>query len=324
MSKKADQLKEYRKNVLEFIDYLHENRSYMKDDVRTIERVRGIHEKQHHLKPKDNYKDARKFKELQTEMESELDNLTWNNLITSKAKELNLYEGDSTTDLRNNLNPAIHLDSIKPAEEAEIIEAKDKYLTFRKETGFCSFMTGLLFHDLDSALISFFGAFTDVSDMKRTKSEPPTPQPEADDEAKRPYNYNLFHGYKVKCLKEDWNSAKEIGYWEKNDDPRRGIKREASLSDIITHPKSNEIVDGIKNQYKNIKGKRLKLLLLALQELGLLPVERTAQKFYDCCKAEFGWYIATYQAMNGYPYNERTDETELESMKQYLESLMNP
>ena len=180
MSNKADQLKDYRKNVLEFIDYLHENRSYMKDDVRTIERVRGIHEKQHHLKPKESYDDARKFKELQTEMESELDSLTWNNLITSKAKELNLYEVNSTTDLKNNLKPATHLDSIKPAEEAEIIKAKDKYLTFRKETGFCDFCAGLLFHDLDSALISFFGAFTDVSDMKRTQSEPPTPQPEAD------------------------------------------------------------------------------------------------------------------------------------------------
>ena len=42
MSNKADQLKDYRKNVLEFIDYLLENRSYMKDDVRTIERVRGF------------------------------------------------------------------------------------------------------------------------------------------------------------------------------------------------------------------------------------------------------------------------------------------
>ena len=37
-------------------------------------------------------------------------------------------------------------------------------------------------------------------------------------EAKRPYNYNLFHEYKVKCLKEDWNLAKEIRYWEKNND----------------------------------------------------------------------------------------------------------
>ena len=181
MALKADQLKDYRKNVLEFIDYLYENRGYMKDDVKTIEKCIEIGNRQFlELKPRENYKDARKFNKLQSEKEELYHNLTWNNLITSKAKELNLYEGDSTIDLRNNLNPAIHLDFIKTAEADEIIKAKDKYLTFRKETGFCSFMTGLLFHDLDGALISFFGAFTDVSDMKRTQSEPPAPQPEAD------------------------------------------------------------------------------------------------------------------------------------------------
>ena len=181
MKLKADQLKNYRKSILEFIDYLHENRGYMKDDVKTIEKCIEIGNRQFlELKPRENYKDARKFNKLQSEKEELYHNLTWNNLITSKAKELNLYEGDSTIDLRNNLNPAIHLDFIKTAEADEIIKAKDKYLTFRKETGFCSFMTGLLFHDLDGALISFFGAFTDVSDMKRTQSEPPAPQPEAD------------------------------------------------------------------------------------------------------------------------------------------------
>ena len=181
MKLKADQLKNYRKSILEFIDYLHENRGYMKDDVKTIEKCIEIGNRQFlELKPRENYKDARKFNELQSEKEELYHNLTWNNLITSKAKELNLYEGDSTIDLRNNLNPAIHLDFIKTAEADEIIKAKDKYLTFRKETGFCSFMTGLLFCDLDLALIDFFGAFTDVSDMKRTQSEPPAPQPEAD------------------------------------------------------------------------------------------------------------------------------------------------
>lgn len=180
MSNKADQLKNYRENILQFIDYLHENRSYMKDDIKTIEKIRGIDERQYSLKPRESYKDAREFKDFQSKKESELDNLTWNNLITFKARELKLYEVNSTIDLRNNLNPEIHLDFIKPAEEAEIIEAKEKYLTFRKETEFCDFLTGLLFHDLDSALISFFGAFTDVSDMKRTQSEPQTPQPEAD------------------------------------------------------------------------------------------------------------------------------------------------
>ncbi len=180
MKEKAYQLKNYRKSILEFIDYLHKNRSYMKDDVRTIEKIRGIGGKQHRLKPKESYKDARKFNELQTEMESELNSLTWNNLIIEKAKELKLYE-NSTLDIRNRLNTTMHLmDDIKPAEEAEIIEAKEKYLTFRKETDFCSFLTGFLFMDLDRALTEFFGAFTDVSDMNRTQTESPAPQSEDD------------------------------------------------------------------------------------------------------------------------------------------------
>lgn len=95
-----------------------------------------------------------------------------------------------------------------------------------------------------------------------------------------------------------------------------------TLSHLITHPtKGDQIVEGIKIQYKNIKGKRLKLLLKALQDLNLLPKDRIAKKFYDCCKAEFGWEIASYNAMNGYVYNELTDDNELNDMKQYINSL---
>lgn len=188
-------------------------------------------------------------------------------------------------------------------------------------------------HEYDDVQ-SQFNAYFDKEGIVRPKDvdefiywllikNPDIPMWELIDEANRPYNYNLFHEYKVKCLKEDWNLGKEMGYWEKNDDDTVKAKKE-TLSDLITHSKGIEIVEGIKIQYKNIRGKRLKLLLLAFQELGILPKERTARKFYGCCKAEFGWDIATYPAMNDYPYNERTDKTELESMKQYLESLMNP
>lgn len=142
-------------------------------------------------------------------------------------------------------------------------------------------------------------------------------------EAKRPYNYNLFHEYKVKCLKEDWNLAKEIRYWEKNNDDTLKAKKE-TLSDLITHSKGIEIVEGIKIQYKNIKGKRLKLLLMALQELGLFPKEGNASKFHTLCKSEFDWDIARYQAMNDYKFNDVTDKPELCEMKQYLENLINP
>jgi len=95
-----------------------------------------------------------------------------------------------------------------------------------------------------------------------------------------------------------------------------------TLSDLITHENSFEIIEGIKIQYKNIKGKRLKLLLTALQELNLLPKERIAQKFHACCKNEFNWSIASYNAMNNYKYNLGIDNNELTNMKQYIETLI--
>jgi hypothetical protein len=95
-----------------------------------------------------------------------------------------------------------------------------------------------------------------------------------------------------------------------------------SLHEIITHKKSVEIVNGIKNRYKNIKGKRLKLLLKAFQDLELLPKDRIGKKFHNCCKDEFNWNIGSYNAMNGYHYNEEIDENEIRSMKEYLETLI--
>ena len=120
---------------------------------------------------------------------------------------------------------------------------------------------------------------------------------------------------------EYWKS--EIQKLHSGNDKQKGKTKQQpkkTLSGLITHQNSVEIVKGIKIQYKNIKGKRLKLLLLALQELNLLPNERTAQKFFDCCKAEFGWDVASYPAMNDYQFNERTDLTELNGMKQYLKT----
>jgi hypothetical protein len=100
------------------------------------------------------------------------------------------------------------------------------------------------------------------------------------------------------------------------------IKHSAKLCDLITHQNSAKIVEGVKIKYKNIKGKRLKLLLLAFQNLDLLPKERFAQKFYDCCKKEFEWDIASYNAMNGHIFNTFTDNEEYSKMEEYLKTLI--
>lgn len=284
MSNKADQLKEYRKNVLEFIDYLHENRSYMKDDIKLINEIQALHDKQHNLKRNENYKDARKFKEIQSGKVSKLDNLTWNNLITSKAKELNLYEGDSTIDLRNNLNPAIHLDFIKTAEADEIIKAKDKYLTFRKETDFCNFLNGLLFRDLDLALIDFFGAFTDVSDMKRTQTESPAPQPEADPVVIETM-INNFNGDNIDKVKDHFRSLEK---YMNNGEFMQWIKQAFELQEPPEH-KFKLIGNRISEirklfhaywQKNGIHGERYKYAKLLSDYFEGFPLDTTLSNFH--------------------------------------------
>ncbi len=191
----ARRLKEYRAAVLEFIDYLYDYRSDMRGDIETIKEMSRIREKQSSLKPREYYEDKRKYDECEKAFMKELESLTFDNLITSKAKELGLYK-NSTIEIRNNLNVTAHLLSdIKPSEAEKIVKAKDKYLTFRKDTDFCNFLTGLLFHDLDLALIEFFGAFTGVSDMERALSKPqpqpqPQPQPKADPAKDITNNFN--------------------------------------------------------------------------------------------------------------------------------------
>jgi hypothetical protein len=102
------------------------------------------------------------------------------------------------------------------------------------------------------------------------------------------------------------------------------IKQKApnKLSDIIIHEKGMQIVESIKHRYKNIKGKQLKLLLLAFQELELLPTERIANQFHSLCKNEFEWNIASYNAMNGYVFNEVIDEDDKNKMKLFLETII--
>lgn len=99
-------------------------------------------------------------------------------------------------------------------------------------------------------------------------------------------------------------------------------KKTEKLSEIITHDNSIVIVNSIKVRYKNIKGKQLKILLMVFQDLKLLPKERIAKKFYECCKNEFEWEIASYNAMNGYLFNENVDVEEFDTMKEYFETLI--
>lgn len=91
-----------------------------------------------------------------------------------------------------------------------------------------------------------------------------------------------------------------------------------TLKNMITHTRCEEIAENIKVHYKNIKGKQLKLLFLAMQHTQLLPTSRVASKFHRSCFNDFDWDIGSYNAMNDYDYNEFIDQEEFSQMKAFF------
>lgn len=137
-----------------------------------------------------------------------------------------------------------------------------------------------------------------------------------------PNNQNEFSNIVSLWLEDEQEAWKELTPFLK---PISQVKPDESekLSDLINHINSVKIADEVKLKYKGIKGKRLKILLLALQELQLIPEERLAKRFHTCCANEFERTVASYTAMNDYKYNEITDKDELTKMKEFISNILN-
>lgn len=96
----------------------------------------------------------------------------------------------------------------------------------------------------------------------------------------------------------------------------------SKLSDLICSDKSELIVESIKVQYKHIGGKRLKLLLLALQGLELIPKKRTESIFHRLCAKEFDWNINSLQSLNSEEGKNTKEKQEIAEMTNYIENLI--
>lgn len=313
------------KALFRFIDYLYSNIETYKKYSKDIDDLNLLRTDQRQLKPKNNYKDRLRSNELNEAIERK-QNILYDKItapIQAKAIELNICDFFETNqyykgEWRNNFLPEVEKlkRNFHNSDLPEIFTHKTKYHKVRTETkDEVSFGLEGFFNDLDGLLQEFFDFFKDTEQKEfeafETKAIQVNNIGEAVDLLKK--------GHKKFTLPNSFLNPSIIQQ-QSIIDPLPPHQTQ-TLSDLITHKYSREIVEGLKIQYKNIKGKRLKLLLLALQDLDLLPKERIANKFYDCCNAEFNWNIASYNAMNGAKYNEITDFDDFHSMKEYIKAL---
>ena len=314
------------KVLFEFIEYLYSNIDNFNQYEPVLNEARFLKREKSKLKPDLNFSDKMKSDELQEGIIEKFEVIKENIIIPiiNKSIELEICDFNNekeklTGSWRNKYHSEIHdlKKNFNREDLSDIFSFKKKYLEFRTKTKGETYLgLDFFFGDLDDVTKDLFDFFK-VTDFNEFETfEEKAIKAETISEVGK-----LFQqGVKKITLPIDFLNPSTIQQEIKIDSLQTKIDKE-KLSDLITHEKNIEIVEGIKTQYKNIKGKRLKLLLMALQDLNLLPKERIAQKFYDCCKAEFGWNIASYPAMNDYKFNDTIDKNELDSMKKYIETL---
>ncbi len=314
------------KALFHFIEYLNSNIDNFNQYNGLIKELELLDEERQKVRSKKTFKDKLKYDEVQAEIETKFKILQGNtaNLIKAKAKELNVCNFDNEPNYSfNGIETDIHQlkENFSKDDLPEIFKHKQQYIEYRKQTHKTFLSLAFFIDELDEITKSLFDYFKETEQNEfeafETKAIPVNSIVEAIQGFKK--------GQTKFTLSNNFLLNTSTIQQQPNIEPlphQPIAKQNDKLSDLITHQKSVEIVEGIKIRYRNIKGKRLKLLLLALQELDLLPTERIAQKFYNCCKAEFGWYVARYQAMNGYQFNEYTDNIELDNMKNFLKEII--
>jgi hypothetical protein len=138
-------------------------------------------------------------------------------------------------------------------------------------------------------------------------------------------NINIYNS--LVYIKEQVSDKNDIQYINKlislfEDHSKDDGNEAENLASLICHKDSQEIVDSIKVKYRNIGGKRLKILLLSFQDLALLPKDNIASKFHRLCKKEFDWDIKSYSAMNDYKYNNQIDDDEKTAMLTFIKDII--
>lgn len=310
------------KALFQFIEFLHSNIENFKQFDNTINELFLLAKERKKVSPRLNFKDKLKYDKVQAEIKDKF-KVIQDSIITqiqAKGTELNICDLNNPETLLNlNISEIRNLkENFSKDDIPEILKHKSKYLEFRTKTN-CTYFQDFFFSYLDEILKVLFDFFKDSSENEFETFETKTIQVNGFCEVADQFQKG---NKKVSFPIEDLLKPSNVQHTEKEGfPPQPKTKQKKTLSDLITHQNSVQIVEKITIKYKNIKGKRLKLLLLAFQDLELLSKERIAQKFHDCCKNEFDWDIASYNAMNGYVFNEKTDSVEFNSMKQYIETL---
>lgn len=157
-------------SLFNFIDYLDERKTELIDIyIPLCIDLENLTTQRDKLNPDVNYIDKQKYDKIQKEITEMFQPITQNiyTPVLNRLKELKIWSGDEAfASIWNNNSSEIY--KFKEKFESEdipiVLEYKEKYLAFRKETNSNFLCLQLVFHVLDQILKVLFDFFKDINE----------------------------------------------------------------------------------------------------------------------------------------------------------------
>lgn len=241
--------------LFDFIDYLDKNKSEFAKKLPLCDDINSLTIQRQELNPYKNYKEKQQYDNIQNQITQKFPLLIQDIFIpvSTKLKELGIWSGDQTySSIWNNNIPAIA--ELKTEFTSEdiilIINNKEKYLSFRKETNSNFLCLGLVFSQLDEILKVLFDFFKDTTENEFESFETKTIKVKSLEDAVSCYNET-----KVKNIKFSIPSESLFNYYNlKNLQPHsHTVKNEIIMGDKF------ELGDITNNSGQIILGKDIRI-----------------------------------------------------------------
>lgn len=154
--------------LFDLIDYLNDNKDeYIEKYIPLCNELLILDNQREELKPNSNYIDKQKYNKIQAEISEKFSPITLNiyQPITEKLRELEIWNGDDTFNSIWNSNSSEIYDfknNFKSVDIPQVMEYKQKYLSFRNETNTDFLCLHFVFTSLDELLKELFDFFKDT------------------------------------------------------------------------------------------------------------------------------------------------------------------
>ncbi len=259
------------KNLFNFIEFLHSNIENFNRYEKEINELYLLNKERQKLNPLKNFAEKQEYDKIQLQIKDKHKVIQDNIIqpIKDKANELSICNPDESPTIWNrNITEIIELKNNFSNEDLpEIFSHKNKYLEYRTATkGETFFGLGLFFDNLDELLKELFDYFkeTEQNEFENFETKP-IPVNDIDEMIKLS-QFGKFQKFTLTNSLFKTSTVQQLNIETLPSQQNEKPKPELKLKDFFIKDVSNDTIEAIQAEFRELEGKDLAILIYLLHK----------------------------------------------------------